>query len=284
MISPILYLAYNRPDLTERTFNVVRTARVQRLFVAVDGPNPNTEDIESCEKVRSIVTNIDWDCEVKYLFRHQNLGCKVAVESALDWFFSNVEKGLVLEDDCLADPSFFDFATELLNVLEDWEDVSMISGFNFRERMGIDYSYRFGRIFPIWGWATWRKNWMMYNSSMNDWDHFVQSGVINCYGNEAERQLIIFEKEYENPDDRTWGVQWRYRNLALNKVCAIPNVSLIQNIGFGHRKAVRQKTFHPLITRDPSAMNDIKHPTHLEIDSKSDEDALNYYYSNKPTK
>jgi hypothetical protein len=29
----------------------------------------------------------------------------------LTWFFENIEAGIILEDDCIPDPTFFDFGT-----------------------------------------------------------------------------------------------------------------------------------------------------------------------------
>ena len=48
-----------------------------------------------------MITNVDWDCDVKKLYRQKNLGCKIAMSNAITWFFENVEEGIILEDDCL---------------------------------------------------------------------------------------------------------------------------------------------------------------------------------------
>lgn len=48
-----------------------------------------------------MITNVDWDCDVKKLYGQKNLGCKIAMSNAITWFFENVEEGIILEDDCL---------------------------------------------------------------------------------------------------------------------------------------------------------------------------------------
>ena len=109
--TPILFLTYNRPGLTRQVLAAIREAQPKQLFIAADGPKPGkTGDCEQCQAVRNVLRDgIDWDCEVKTLLRDENLGCKRAVSSAITWFFDNVEKGIILEDDTLPRQSFFRF-------------------------------------------------------------------------------------------------------------------------------------------------------------------------------
>ena len=107
--TPILLLAFNRPDTTERVFDQIRQARPRRLYVAVDGPRSNhLEDEALCFDVRRIVSTIDWPCELRTLFRKNNLGCKMGISSAIDWFFANEETTVfrVLVFSVFASPCF----------------------------------------------------------------------------------------------------------------------------------------------------------------------------------
>ncbi len=111
----ILFLIFDRPKLAERVFNAIRKAAPVKLFIAADAPRKdNIEQVQRCRQTRKIVKKVDWDCEVKTLFREDNLGCRKAVSSAIDWFFDNVEEGIILEDDILPADSFFWFCQELL--------------------------------------------------------------------------------------------------------------------------------------------------------------------------
>ena len=132
--SPVLFLVFNRPDTTRRVLEAIRQAQPSQLFIAADGPREGKSgEAEKCADVRRIVNEgIDWDCEVKTLFRDKNLGCKVAVSRAIDWFFEHVEEGIILEDDCLPHPTFFRFCEELLNKYRDDERIGQISGDNFQ--------------------------------------------------------------------------------------------------------------------------------------------------------
>ena len=108
--TPVLFLIFNRPALTAQVFKRIRAARPRQLFVAADGPRINhLKDKALCIETRKIIEQIDWDCEVKTLFRVENLGCGKAVSEAITWFFEHVEQGIILEDDCIPHPTFFLF-------------------------------------------------------------------------------------------------------------------------------------------------------------------------------
>ena len=83
--------------------------------------------------------SIDWDCEVQTLFQEANLGCGLGVSTAITWFFAKEERGIILEDDIIPDPSRSSrFCAELLERYEDDERVFAISGCNFVPAGGAD--------------------------------------------------------------------------------------------------------------------------------------------------
>ena len=113
--SPVLFLIFNRPESTLIVFNKIREYKPSKLYIAADGPRiDNINDISLCSQTREIVKSIDWKCEVQYLLREENKGCKIAVSEAINWFFNYEEYGIIIEDDCLPDISFFDFCTNML--------------------------------------------------------------------------------------------------------------------------------------------------------------------------
>ena len=58
---------------------------------------------------------IDWECKVHLKFNNKNLGCKKSVINAINWFFENEESGIILEEDCIPNESFFYFCAALLD-------------------------------------------------------------------------------------------------------------------------------------------------------------------------
>ena len=177
--TPLLFIIFNRPDVTLRVFNELKKQKPKYLFIAADGPRAGFEDdIDKCKRVREVVLNeIDWDCEVKTLFRDLNLGCGHAVSGAIDWFFENVEKGIILEDDCLPNKSFFYFCENLLESYKENDEVFAISGANFQDKKIGKASYFFSKYLYVWGWATWRRAWENYDFDLSGLENFKKEKI-----------------------------------------------------------------------------------------------------------
>ena len=133
--TPILFLIFNRPDVTKCVFEEIRKQKPQYLYLAADGPRANKPgEYEKCILAREVVLEgIDWNCELKTLYRDENLGCGKAVSEAITWFFEHVEEGIILEDDCLPNNSFFTFCSELLDRFRTTDKIMHISGNNFQD-------------------------------------------------------------------------------------------------------------------------------------------------------
>jgi hypothetical protein len=235
----VLFLVFNRPDLTRQVFARIRQARPAQLFIAADGPRfdrPGEETL--CRQTRAVVEEIDWDCEIHTLFREQNLGCKHAVSSAITWFFGYVKEGIILEDDCLPDPTFFPFCAELLERYRSDGSIMAISGDNFQQgRRRTPCSYYFSQYNHIWGWATWRRAWKYYDGDMEHWPSLRDTSWLqDILGDErvARYWHCIFDRAYAG-EINSWDYPWTYSCWAQNGLTILPEVNLVSNIGFDER-------------------------------------------------
>lgn len=235
----VLFLVFNRLDTTKQVFEAIRLARPPRLYIAADGARASrVGEAATVRAVRDyVVSHVDWECEVKTLFRDQNLGCKFAVSGAITWFFENEEMGIILEDDCLPDPTFFRFCQELLERYRYDQRIGMISGDNFQfGNRRNDDSYYFSKYVHIWGWASWRDRWAgSYDVTMAKWPRIRDEGwLADMVGNtrEAAYWRKIFERVYRGEID-TWDYQWVFANWVEGRMSITPAANLISNIGFG---------------------------------------------------
>lgn len=180
MNCPVLFLIFNRPDTTRKVFAEIRRAKPARLYIAADGPRKErTTDIALCEQTRDIINEIDWPCQSYTLYRKENLGCKLAVSSAINWFFEREESGIILEDDCLPHPTFFKFCEIMLERYKDDTRVMHIGGSNFQEGMiRGDGDYYYSKWTPVWGWASWRRAWKNYDVNMVKWIEFKKNNYV----------------------------------------------------------------------------------------------------------
>ena len=247
----ILFLVFNRLDTTKKIFEAIRQAKPPRLYVAADGARANLEgEVEKVQAVRNyVMQNIDWDCEVKTLFRDENLGSKYAPSSGITWFFENEEQGIILEDDCLPNQSFFWFCEELLDQYKNDLRVWHISGDNFQN--GIersDKSYYFSKFAHGWGWASWADRWRHCDVEMNSFSQFKKEGLITSIFSEIKDQrywLNIFDLVFRKDWNTCWDYQWTYTILLNNGLSIVPNKNLVSNIGFGSHGTHTNDTNHP---------------------------------------
>ena len=165
--TPVVLIAFNRPESTRRTLDAIRGARPARLFLVCDGPRPECPtDAALCGEVRAVLDEIDWSCQVDRRYSERNLGCEGNVETGLDWVFDQVDRAIVLEDDCVPDPTFFRFAEELLTRYVDDTRVWHVAGNSHHVPSALfgDDSYAFSTWASVWGWATWSDRWLRHRA------------------------------------------------------------------------------------------------------------------------
>ena len=237
LITPVLFLIFNRPEATEQVFSAIKKAQPNRLYIAADGPRSEYPDEENhCKIARTIATNVDWDCEVKTLFRDQNLGCRLAVSQAIEWFFENEPEGIILEDDCIPSQSFFLFCQELLELFRNDENVGAICGFYSNE---LDYkpsaSYFFSRYLRVWGWAGWRRTFEGYDSQIKNQLGKNNTWKSNIFNRTDFLPIQYFQKAFEavaNGEIDTWDTQLQYLLWGKEQMVIVSSKNLIKNIGW----------------------------------------------------
>ena len=279
---PILFIIFNRLDTTEQVFEQIRKQKPKYLYIAADGPRKNREDdIENCRKTREIVNKIDWDCELKTLFREENLGCGKAVSGAITWFFENVEMGVILEDDCLPHEDFFPYCEELLIRYKDNKEIKMISGDNFQN--GIkrgDASYYFTAYTHIWGWASWRRTWQEYDFSLDDilTKEFKKS--LRYYFNSWQERQVWLDKFIlmKKKSIDTWDFQLSFNVWKRKGINIMPNINLISNIGFGECSTHTSDDNNVLANIPSQSILPINHPDLISINKVADRYSFDFLY------
>ncbi len=264
--TPVLLLMYNRPDLALNVFESIKKAKPSKLYFAIDGPK-NDIDIELVNQCKDIIKMVDWECEVKTLFRTKNLGCKKAVSEAITWFFEHEDKGIILEDDCLPDPTFFNYCDELLKYYEDDLSVGHISGSNFVDIYNPAESYYFSNYSYVWGWATWRRAWKLYSSNIEEIQPLL-TNKLPVQNHLSIRENIYWKerilKTYFNKID-TWDYQWLYCMWKYNLKSIVPTQNMISNIGFDERATHTFRLIDGLSNKTRLGIKFILHPQNGKI-------------------
>ena len=239
--TPILFLIFNRPHTTQRVFDRIREIQPKRLYVAADGARTHKAgEKERCEQTRAIIKQVDWPCEVKTLFRQENLGCQQAIYQGISWFFEQEEMGIILEDDCLTDLSFFPFCEELLLRYKDDERIGHIGALaQVPDLVAPDLSYDFCSIANIWGWASWRRVWKDVDLDFPFWkQEKARRSFLFCNKmEEAYFSSYLPDALNKRNGMNTWDTQY-YCSLRLqHRLSIYPAVNLVENIGLGDPNA-----------------------------------------------
>ena len=289
--TPILLITWKRHKKLSKVIDSLRKIKAQKIYVACDGANKNNieEELQVFETRKVIENEINWEYKyLKKLFSNNNYGCMNGVSKAINWFFKNEKEGIILEEDCLPHPDFFQFAEELLEKYRFDKRIWSISGTNFQKGKWVGkYSYYFSLYPQIWGWATWRRCWKEYDVNMKSWPEFRNSKILNSI---FENNHTVnfwekrFDKMYHFKEPDTWDFQWLYcvlRNSGLN---IIPNMNMVENIGFGpdatHTKGqldinLKIQNFEPKSTN----VIPIKHPNYIVRSQKADNYTNNNHFA-----
>ena len=234
---PILFVIFRRKDVTMRTFAAIKAAQPAKLYIACDGAREAVSgEQELVEATRQAVENaIDWPCEVHRRYQDHNQGCAKAVSSAISWMFETEEMGIILEDDCVAKPSFFKFVREMLHRYKDDQRIGMVAGTNLvSSKVTMPDSYCFSKYKACWGWATWKRAWSNLQLDMPWRDSDYYQSVIANNGFRAKDKnywkyrLNLIDANYVS----SWDWPWYFCLAAQNQLCIFPSKDLIVNIGF----------------------------------------------------
>lgn len=265
---PVALIVYRRPELTAQVLDRISNLKPKKIYVIADGPKNARED-ERVLQVRRLIDSISWECQLIRIYSDKNLGLRKRVITGLDEVFRNEEQAIILEDDCLPDPTFFTFAAELLDRYKLDVNVSLVSGY-VATPPRLSESYFFTPESPIWGWATWARTWHEYReiSQSTLWNtETVEKAVRRIPSAAARRRMRNFVSKMSSFD--SWAIEFAAVNLLTGKVAVVPGVNLVQNIGFGQDSThTKFETF--VEAQATAAINfPLQHPTNSEVNTKA---------------
>ena len=294
-IAPVALIFFNRPKTLQKVFDEVKKVKPSKLFLIQDGlRSDKPEDSDKIAKCKEIVNQIDWKCDVHKNYSNKNLGCGLRPYTGIDWVFSQVDRAIILEDDCVPSESFFYYCSEMLERYCLDQRIFLITGCNFElETKNCNDSYFFGYSGTNWGWASWRRCWehMDYNLEfVNDQNtvKLLADKLRMICGKKGLKELDEFIKtnrRIKNGENISyWDVQWQAVRYLHNQLSIIPAKNLITNIGTGE-ESTHAKDISENITKDTGLISffynqryeldfPLKHPKYIiqnvEYDKKID--------------
>lgn len=285
MNTPVLLLIFNRPETTRKVFESIRMAQPSQLFVFSDGPRRGwPDDVGRCAEARDIIREVDWPCHVQTLFYEVNLGCGRGPSTGISWFFDHVDEGIILEDDCVAVPAFFDFCSTLLEQYRSDSRIMEIGGINliYGLTRQDEYSYHFSDHNHTWGWATWKRAWSLFDYTISrypqrDVQEFLRSSFNSLL--EYEYYKKIFDETFAHHGTiNWWDYQWEFARRINLGLSIVPRENLIVNVGSGldatHTFELRKWKMTPGSVSFP-----LRHPPYVMVDRKRDDLYFRYAFT-----
>ena len=287
--TPILYLVFNRPELTRKSLACLRAIRPATLYVVADGPRATVpDDTSHCDETRQVVDEgIDWPCSVHKRYRPVNLGCRHSVAAAITWFFEQEPEGIILEDDCLPTPSFFPYCEAMLTQYRHDTRIFHIAGVNLMPTpVPSQDSYYFSKFPHVWGWASWHRAWKNYDVTMSSWPQFKATNLMSgICPNPREQSFYtdIFDRVHSRQID-TWDFQWFYTCWSNHALTIVPRHSLVSNCGFGPDATHTRKQnprFADMSTTDLD-ISKIQHPPFIACNGSLDTQLFDSLHPARP--
>lgn len=248
--TPVLLIVYNRLTPTKQVFSQIRKVKPQKLYIACDGYKKNKAgDQTKVEEVRQwLLGAVDWKCQIATSFAEENRGCKYGVAHAIDWVFENEEEAIILEDDIVADESFFWFCQDMLERYKEDERIMTICGHKAVWDFPIDDDYFFTAFGPVWGWATWKRAWNYFDNEMIKWPYFKEKKILaQLYGKDSATSLTESLDLTYSKKLNSWAYAWDLARIINSGLGILPKTNLIQNVGYGSdatHSSGREPDFH----------------------------------------
>jgi hypothetical protein len=269
--APVVLLAHCRPLETKKILEIILESGPRPIFCFVDGPRPNNpREIDLNVKVSEYLLSQARVHDIRLEISESNLGIKRRLESGLDLVYSEYERAIVLEDDCIPNPTFFKYCDELLELYKDDETVGVVSGFNPLQPRGVPKSSYFASSYPLtWGWASWRRVWVSHDPQATRWKtdrkEFLRSRGFSDSKVRRYWRYNLNRVSRKEPH-QIWDYQFTWSQWSNGRISIVPSRSLIQNIGFSAHATHTVSDAHSLSKVQASAMGfPLTHPKSLSV-------------------
>lgn len=278
--TPVLLLLFNRPKYTNFLIREIKKYSPTSIYIHCDGPRDGSAlDKKKINLIKKIIKKkINWKCKKKIKFQEKNIGLRNACIAGIDFLFKNEKKGIILEDSMLPTKNFFEFCDTLLVKYKENKKVSLISGWNPISEYKIGESYTFSEHPKIWGWATWKRSWSLFDRNMNNWP---KQKKIQWMKYKLKKPFFfkfywekIFDDSFLNKT-KTWDYNMVYSNWCSNALSIVPKYNLIINQDLNAKELTTHKNNFIVKIKKKNLRFPLIHPYKIVANNNYD----NIFYS-----
>lgn len=280
--TPILLIAFNRPDHVRRVLIEILKQEPQDLYVCQDGARDgNANDRIKVQEVRDVINELTSPYAVAHnqftlhtLYQEKNLGCGAGPATGITWFFEHVEQGIIMEDDCLPHPDFFGYCEALLERYKDNPKVMYISSTLYMDKWHCEGSYGFSHYMMTGAWASWSRAWKGFDLDLYHLNAKELHGKCKkLLWSRAEYDWWYFktiEIQHDREKKSYWDYQMQIHLFNCEGVVIHPAVNLITNIGFDAEGTHTKGNYDGRGNLQSFAILPLEHPKKMVVDKELD--------------
>jgi len=233
--TPLLILAYNRPDKMAGLIDSLRATKPQLVLVVVDGPKPgDAADAARVQAVRDAVRGIDWEAEVRTRFRPVNVGLRASVTDAVSCAVGEYGQVAVIEEDVEPGPAFLPYVEAMLERYRDDRRIAHVSGYNVvpPAQLASTTGSRLTAYPESIAWATWDRAWALYDDDLG-WLQRRPAAQLRAITGRRSAAIRWLQNLRDADAGRisTWAYRWIASMWSAGALCVSPNVNLVRYVG-----------------------------------------------------
>ena len=223
---PVLLTLHVRSAHLQNQLRILKESGITRLYISIDGPR-NEADRRHQEQLHTIISNFKEQFDEFHVRESElNQGIAVAMITAIDWFFSENQAGIVFEDDIEFTSDTLRFLTQALLTTANNSEILLVSGFQPFSSGTNDYRVCFTNYPQIWGWATHAYKWEQMRSYIFNepqTSESIKKQIMNFWS-------VGWSRVHKGYLD-TWDLPIATGMLFTRKLCMLPPINLTSNIG-----------------------------------------------------
>lgn len=226
----LLITTYRRAINVQNILRLSINQGLTKILVYADGPKDNDFSVQ--KQIGQFIDELKRkNPGIEILFRKEknNQGCALSVIKAIDWLFQETENGVILEDDCIPGPDFFNYVRMALPLVNKLENCKTVSGCQFAE-IPLKESWFTSKYPMFWGWATTRDVWREMRESFSGRISHRERLIRNFFTSEYNFWKSGNRRALQGFVD-TWDLPLAYWMFKNNYLTIVPKENLVTNIG-----------------------------------------------------
>ena len=242
--TPWLIIGYSRLEGLLQLVKLALELEIKNIYIAIDGSrNLGILEIQkTMHKEIAKLSSVFQNSNIHINQQLENLGVGIGVTSAIEWFFCNVDEGIILEDDLVPNIDFFKFCVLGLDVIRDDSNFLMVCGSQYFGDLS-DGSAFSASIPQIWGWATTQNKWktirrMVFDLSAHLPFMSIKTSFINFW-------IVGTRRVFQGKID-TWDIPIVLACIFNEKKILLPPVNLVSNVGVDKSSSNTHESVFPL--------------------------------------